>query len=83
MTSCNGHLMFRVKNCGMNFEWNLFDFTDKDCQMLATAVKATPCLKVLRINHSKIQDKGARLLISYLLDHPGLQTFGTLSDLRL
>ena len=26
------HLTYGVKNCGMNFEWNLFEFTHKDCR---------------------------------------------------
>lgn len=60
----------------MNFEWSLFEFTDRDCQMLATAVKANKHLETLRIHHSKIEDKKARLLISHLLDHPGLHTLG-------
>ena len=60
----------------MNFEWGLFNFTNEDCQRLAGAVKASKHLKILRIHHSKIEDKKARLLISHLLDHPGLQTLG-------
>ena len=68
--------MFRVKDCGMNFEWGLFNFTDEDCRKLAAAIKATKHLRVLRIHHSKVEDKKARLLVSHLLDHPGLQTLG-------
>lgn len=68
--------MYSVKNCGMNFDWGLFNFTDEDSQKLANAVKSSPHLKVLRICGSKISDKKARLLTSYLLDHPSLITLG-------
>lgn len=26
---------YRVKACGMNFEWNMFQFTKRDCQLLS------------------------------------------------
>ncbi|XP_003383294.1 PREDICTED: T-complex-associated testis-expressed protein 1-like [Amphimedon queenslandica] len=77
-------LAYRVKDCGMNFEWGLFNFTDEDCRKLAAAIKATKHLRILRIHHSKVEDKKARLLVSHLLDHPGLQTldmsYNKLSD---
>ena len=28
-------LLARVRDCGMNFEWNLFEFTSRDCLLLA------------------------------------------------
>lgn len=68
------HVTYGVKNCGMNFEWGLFEFTKTDCLQLAKAVKSATHLKVLCVCHSKITDERARLLISYLLDHPGLTT---------
>lgn len=39
-------LVCGVKNCGMNFEWCLFQFTLRDCQSLAEAVKSCKSLKV-------------------------------------
>lgn len=39
-------LFYGVKNCGMNFEWNLFQFTLRDCQSLAETVKSCKSLKV-------------------------------------
>ena len=39
-------LVYGVKDCGMNFEWNLFLFTYRDCHSLAAAVKACHTLKV-------------------------------------
>lgn len=40
-------LVYDVKDCGMNFEWNLFLFTYRDCHSLAAAIKACHTLKVL------------------------------------
>lgn len=45
------HLTYGVKDCGMNFEWNLFKFTYQDCCNLAGAVKKCHKLKVM---HPKI-----------------------------
>lgn len=40
-------LVYGVKDCGMNFEWNLFLFTYRDCYSLAATIKACHTLKVL------------------------------------
>lgn len=40
------HLVYRIKQCGMNFEWSMFQITDKDCRSLAMAVKSCKRLKV-------------------------------------
>lgn len=66
----------RVNNCGMNFEWMLFRFTPNDCKSLCQAVKNSRQLTVLRLHHSQVADDQARLLISYLLDHPVLKELG-------
>ncbi|XP_064389859.1 dynein regulatory complex subunit 5-like [Halichondria panicea] len=65
-------LTFGVKNCGMNFDWSLFEFTARDSQLLANGLKATPTLRVFRLNRSKVGDQKGRLIISHLLDHPSL-----------
>uniref|UniRef100_A0A8C6J9C2 Uncharacterized protein n=1 Tax=Melopsittacus undulatus TaxID=13146 RepID=A0A8C6J9C2_MELUD len=39
------HLTYGVKDCGMNFEWNLFNFTYQDCCNIAAAVKMCQNLK--------------------------------------
>ena len=66
----------RVQNCGMNFEWGLFEFTRMDCQLLAQAVKATPTLRRLRLCRSKVDNERGRLLVTHLLDHPSLSLLG-------
>lgn len=40
------HVTYGVKGCGMNFEWNLFEFTFRDCECLAKALKSCKSLKV-------------------------------------
>lgn len=66
------HLTYGVRDCGMNFEWNLFQFTARDCLQLAQCVAACKALKVFRLHRSKVDDDKVRVLISHILDHPGL-----------
>lgn len=66
------HLTFGVKDCGMNFEWNLFQFTARDCLQLSQCVAACKTLKVFRLHRSKVDDDKVRVLISHILNHPGL-----------
>lgn len=40
------HLMYQVKQCGMNFEWTMFEMSDRDCESLAKALKSCQTLKV-------------------------------------
>ena len=63
---------YGVRDCGMNFEWNLFQFTARDCLLLAKVVAACKGLKVFKLHRSKVDDDKVRVLISHLLDHPGM-----------
>lgn len=65
-------VIYGVRDCGMNFEWQLFEFTKKDCQVLAKAVAQCHTLKSLHVNWSKVDDDKIRLFISHILDHPSL-----------
>ncbi|XP_026197863.1 dynein regulatory complex subunit 5 [Anabas testudineus] len=67
------HLVYKVKQCGMNFEWKMFEMTDRDCESLAKALKSCKTLKLLRLHQSHIDDNKCRLLVKYLLDHPSLR----------
>ncbi|KAL4630540.1 T-complex-associated testis-expressed protein 1-like [Arapaima gigas] len=67
------HVVYGVKGCGMNFEWNLFEFTHRDCQALAEALKSCKTLKVFKIHQSKVDDDKCRTLVSKLLHHPSLK----------
>jgi hypothetical protein len=64
---------YGVKDCGMNFEWNLFQFTARDCLLLAKCIANCKQLKVFQLHRSKVDDDKVRVLISHILDHPGLE----------
>ena len=68
----------RVKNCGMNFDWGLFEFTKLDCARLSKAVGSSRTLQVLRVCCSKMADERGRVLASHILDHPSLRELGGL-----
>lgn len=40
------NVVYGVKGCGMNFEWNLFEFTFRDCEFLAKALHSCKTLQV-------------------------------------
>lgn len=40
------HLVYGVRQCGMNFAWSMFQMTDRDCLSLAKALKSCKTLKV-------------------------------------
>uniref|UniRef100_A0A8I3WH07 T-complex-associated-testis-expressed 1 n=1 Tax=Callithrix jacchus TaxID=9483 RepID=A0A8I3WH07_CALJA len=61
-------LVYGVKDCGMNFEWNLFLFTYHDCHSLAATIKACHTLK-----------DGGKQLLEGMSDNKTLLEF----DLRL
>lgn len=67
------HLTYSVRDCGMNFEWNMFHFTKKDCQRLSEAVKECHSLKVLHLHRSKLNDEKVRVLVTHLMEHPNLE----------
>ncbi|XP_054910322.1 dynein regulatory complex subunit 5 [Poeciliopsis prolifica] len=66
------YLVYRIKQCGMNFEWAMFQITDRDCRALTIAFKGCKTLKVLRIRQSQIDDKKCRPLLRCLMEHPSL-----------
>lgn len=66
------HLTYGVRDCGMNFEWSLFQFTARDCLQLAQCVATCKSIKVFRLHRSKVDDDKVRVLISHILDHPSL-----------
>lgn len=68
-------VVYGVRDCGMNFEWGFFEFTKKDCLVLAKCVAQCHTLKSLHINWSKLDDDKIRLFISHILDHPSLVEF--------
>jgi hypothetical protein len=65
-------LVYGVKDCGMNFEWQLFEFTKRDCVVLTKCIMQSHNLKSLHLNQSSIDDDKIRLFISQILNHPTL-----------
>lgn len=63
---------YSVRDCGMNFEWNLFTFTARDCLLLSKAVAACKHLKIFQLHSSNVDDDKCRVFISHILDHPNL-----------
>ena len=64
---------YGVRDCGMNFEWSLFNFTFRDCSLLANFVKNNKFLRSISINESKVDDVRARILMKHFLDHQVLK----------
>ncbi|VDN11858.1 unnamed protein product [Dibothriocephalus latus] len=42
-------VQYRVRNCGLNFEWSQFQFTGRDCLSFSKAIKAHESLVVLEL----------------------------------
>lgn len=63
---------YQVRDCGMNFEWNLFQFTQRDCLLLSKALRSCKQIKRIQLHKSKVDNAKIRVMISHLLDHPSL-----------
>jgi len=67
-------LSYQVKNCGMNFEWRLFEFTENDCHSLSKGVLSlSNCLNSLTLTRSSIKDPLIRTFCAYMLKHKNLK----------
>ncbi|KAF5398268.1 T-complex-associated testis-expressed protein 1 [Paragonimus heterotremus] len=42
-------ISYTVKDCGMNFEWSIFQFTGHDCLNLCKAIQQHPKLRILHL----------------------------------
>ena len=47
-------VVYGVRDCGMNFEWNLFQFTTRDCLQLSKCIATTKHLTSFTITRSKV-----------------------------
>lgn len=63
------HVKYGVSDCGMNFEWSLFQFTMNDCNSLAAAISKCKKLQVFSLHQSKVDDQKVRIIIKSLLKH--------------
>ncbi|KDR15318.1 T-complex-associated testis-expressed protein 1 [Zootermopsis nevadensis] len=59
------HIMFGVRQCGMNFAWILFKFSAMDCLNIGMGLNSAKCMKTLRIHRSTLDDT----LVTILLQH--------------
>nr|CAH8822291.1 unnamed protein product [Trichobilharzia regenti] len=66
-------LTYLVKDCGMNFEWSLFQFTIHDCLNLSKAVQQHSNLKVLSLTNSHVNSEQCRTLATHLQHHPTVE----------
>ncbi|KAF7646655.1 hypothetical protein LDENG_00184080 [Lucifuga dentata] len=66
------HVMYGIKQCGMNFEVGMFVMSDRDSKFLGKALKSCNSLKVLRLHQSQVEDEKCRQLVKHMLDHPSL-----------
>jgi len=46
----------KVKNCGIDFRWNMFGMTIRDADNLAMGMRICKRLKKVKIHNSKIDD---------------------------
>ncbi|XP_061560946.1 dynein regulatory complex subunit 5 isoform X1 [Phycodurus eques] len=67
------HLTYWVKQCGMNFEWKMFEMAERDCETLSMALECCKTLKVVRLYESHIDDEKCKLLAKHLVEHPSLR----------
>ncbi|XP_061891091.1 dynein regulatory complex subunit 5 isoform X2 [Entelurus aequoreus] len=66
------HLTYWVKQCGMNFEWRMFEMAERDCETLSKALASCKVLKVVRLYESHIDDSKCKMLANTLVNHPSL-----------
>ncbi|CAH8428789.1 unnamed protein product [Schistosoma turkestanicum] len=66
-------LTYTIKDCGMNFEWSLFQFTITDCLTLSKAIQKHRCLKVFNLTNSHVNSEQCRMLATHLQNHPTLR----------
>ncbi|XP_062266690.1 dynein regulatory complex subunit 5 [Platichthys flesus] len=67
------HVVYRVKQCGLNYEGRMFEMNYKDCVSLAKALKSCKTLKLLRLHQSNIDDTKVQMLVKQLLGHQSLR----------
>ncbi|CAH8430391.1 unnamed protein product [Schistosoma bovis] len=66
-------ITYRIKDCGMNFQWSLFQFTINDCLNLSKAIKQHTHLKILNLINSHVNSEQCRLLATHLQNHPTIE----------
>ncbi|KAF8565567.1 hypothetical protein P879_07421, partial [Paragonimus westermani] len=66
-------ISYTVKDCGMNFEWSIFQFTGHDCLNLCKAIQQHPRLRILHLTRSRVDSERCRVIVNHILHHPTLE----------
>lgn len=66
-------ITYRVRNCGMNFEWSLFLFTLEDCKRLTDCLSSCKTLRKLKIHQSKVNSARCKMIAEAFMHHPSLE----------
>ena len=56
-------VMYGVRDCGMQFDWSLFQFTTQDCRLLSQCVATCRTLRSLTLHRSKVQQYSSLAII--------------------
>ncbi|RKP17941.1 RNI-like protein [Rozella allomycis CSF55] len=63
------HITYGIKNCGMDFAWNLYGCSITDCKYIANSLKNCFKLNELSVRQSLIEDAHLRMIVSGLLEN--------------
>ncbi|CAI2722480.1 unnamed protein product [Schistosoma spindalis] len=66
-------IIYTIKQCGMNFQWSLYQFTRNDCLNLSKAIQQHSYIKILNLINSHVNSEQCRLLAIHLQNHPTLK----------
>ncbi|XP_076315084.1 dynein regulatory complex subunit 5-like [Tachypleus tridentatus] len=66
-------LTFSVRNCGMNFEWDMFSLTHEDCINLSNVFPNLNSLRILQLKDNRLTDNQVNYLLVKLENHPTLK----------
>ncbi|XP_069684796.1 dynein regulatory complex subunit 5-like isoform X1 [Periplaneta americana] len=68
----NLHIMFGVRDCGMNFDWLLFKLSTMDCTNIGLGLDAANRLKVFRIHRSNLDNEKVSVLLRHMIENASI-----------
>ncbi|KAJ9578249.1 hypothetical protein L9F63_005519, partial [Diploptera punctata] len=66
------HIMFGVRNCGMDFAWNLFKFSIVDCRNIGLGLDSAKSIKLFRIHRSMLYDTHVAVLMQHVVKNSNI-----------
>jgi hypothetical protein len=63
------HIMFGVRECGMDFAWILFKFSAMDYINIGMGLNSAKCIKTFRIHRSTLDDTLVTILLQHLVKY--------------